>query len=70
MQAARDNRAGKFPCHGLRRLIIGGRFDLIDVNAVAIALCVDDARGDLRRNGRFFVHARKLRVTRAAVIAG
>ena len=25
------------------------------------------ARGDLRRNGRFFVHARKLRVTRAAV---
>lgn len=45
MQTARDDRAGKFICHGLRRFIIGGRLNLVDINAVAVTLGVDDARG-------------------------
>ena len=49
MQTARDDRAGKFICHGLRRFIIGGRLHLVDINAVAVTLGVDDARGKLRR---------------------
>ena len=55
MQTARDDRAGKFLCHGLRRLVSGGGFDLIDVNAVESALSGEGARCDLRRDDRFFV---------------
>ena len=67
MQTARDDRAGKFICHGLRRFIIGGRLHLVDINAVAVTLGVDDARGKLRRDDRLLIHARELRVERAAV---
>lgn len=67
MQTARDDRAGKFICHGLRRFIIGGRLHLVDINAVAVTLGVDDARGELRRDDRLLIHTRELRVERAAV---
>ena len=67
MKTARDDRAGKFLCHGLRRLVSGGGCDLIDVNAVESALNGEGARGDLRRDDRFFVRKRELCVARAAV---
>ena len=54
-------------CHGLRRFIIGGRLHLVDINAVAVTLGVDNARGELRRDDRLLIHARELRVERAAV---
>ena len=55
------------PRHGLRRVQRGGRLDLVDINAVAKALGIDDARGDLRRNGLIFIRTGKLRIERAAV---